>query len=52
MHGIQPQRLSDDELLRYTQMLLDKKEPVPEAWLQEVVNRFHKVLDRLYARFQ
>lgn len=52
MHGIQPQRLSEDELLRYAQMFIDRKEALPEAWAQELISRFHKVMDRLYDRYK
>ena len=31
--------MSDEEILRYVQMKLDRKEPVPEAWIDELTKR-------------
>jgi hypothetical protein len=45
MHGIQPQRLSDDELTTYAQMYLDRKEVLPQEWAQELLTRFGRLID-------
>jgi hypothetical protein len=39
MQGIQPRPLSNQELIKYAAMLLDKPEGMPIAWQKEVIRR-------------
>lgn len=50
MSGIQPQTLSNDELEKYTYLMLSKKEPVPAAWVAVLLERFAKLLDEAAAK--
>lgn len=43
MQGIRPSSLSDNELLRY--MYIYGFDKVPAEWVQELVERFAKLLD-------
>lgn len=42
MQGIQPQSLTDEELLRYAR--LNGAETLPAAWTEELLKRFEKLL--------
>lgn len=37
--------MSDEELLKYAQMWLDRKEPMPLEWQQELTKRLAAALD-------
>lgn len=39
MQGIQPRSLSNQELIKYAAMWLDKPEGMPIAWQKEVLRR-------------
>lgn len=45
MRTIQPTALTDEELAHYAQMFLDKKEALPDTWVQELLRRFILTLD-------
>lgn len=47
MLDIQPSSLTPEELLKYSQMFLDKNEPLPIAWQQELLSRMAILLDLL-----
>lgn len=47
MSGIQPQTLTDDELTRCIYMQLGQ--PVPSAWVAELLVRFYQLQDALDA---
>lgn len=47
MFDIQPSFLTHEELLKYAQMTLDKKESLPMIWQQEILSRLALVLDAL-----
>lgn len=40
MQGIQPRSLSNQELIRYTAMWLDKPEGMPISWQTELLRRY------------
>jgi hypothetical protein len=42
-----PSTLSTDELVRYAQMQLDRKESLPVAWQEELVTRLTDTKDDL-----
>ena len=41
MHGIEPTRLSNEELLKYSAMLLDFNQPMPTEWAAELLRRLN-----------
>ena len=41
MHGIKPRTLSNEELLKYSAMLLDCNQPLPADWAIELVRRLN-----------
>jgi hypothetical protein len=43
--------MSDEELLKYAQMRLDIKEPMPLEWQQELLKRFAETLDAELASY-
>jgi hypothetical protein len=48
MISIPPASLTTEELIRYTQMYIDKKEPAPPDWIQELIKRMIASEDSLY----
>lgn len=48
MISIPPTALSTEELMRYAQMYVDKKEPLPTPWAQELLTRLAKKVDIIY----
>ncbi len=42
-----PISMTDEELLKYAQMFLDRKESLPIEWQQELLLRFTQRLDDL-----
>ncbi len=48
MISIPPASLTTEELIRYSQMYVDKKEPLPLSWAQELIERLSTAVDDLY----
>lgn len=42
-----PISMTDEELLKYAQMFLDRKESLPMEWQEVLLQRFEETLDRL-----
>jgi hypothetical protein len=45
MSTLTPYHLKTEELLRYAQLYLDKKENIPMLWQQELLRLFLKEID-------
>jgi len=46
MSSIQPGTLDNEELMRYAQLYLDRKETMPLTWQQELLKRLAQAEDK------
>ena len=46
MHKVNPTTLTTEELMRYAQLFLDRKENMPMSWQEELLKRLAKEIDK------
>ena len=50
MHKMNPTTLTTEELMRYSQLFLDRKENIPMSWQQELLKRMATEIDKQFLR--